>query len=244
MNRKFKNPIIVALDNVELDARKIVALIRQLSGKVWGFKITDLHDRSLFSSNQGSAIESNIMVDVKICDIPTVAANRARVLAEQGASIITVHASGGHRMLEACINAIRDYDCWIAPVCVLTSMEEDEVMHVFTGNFDKTFSRLARYVFDTYEDMDLDERPLVIPPNKLYLIPTQKSSIAICPGIRPTTYTIKDDQRNINTPSNAMREGADLLVIGRPIMESPDPVAAVESIMKEVNAAIPFERRE
>lgn len=231
MNRKYEHPIIVALDNVELD-NQTVALLRELSGKVWGFKITDLHDR-----NPG-AIDfvgkfGNVMADMKIHDIPSTAANRVRALAQQGASIITVHASGGHEMTKACVDAVEPSNCQIAPVFALTSTEFNH--------------RTKEQIITNIHNWNLSyprEQYIIIPHCGIGVIPVIKDEsrfTVICPGIRPAMYTKKDDQKQTTTPGNAMREGADLLVIGRPIMESPDPVGAVAAIMAEVNAATTWE---
>ena len=201
----MENKIIVALDGIsEMEALRIAKLLK---GQVWGFKVNDL----LF---EGPGIIKklkkfgNVFADAKLYDIPNTVANSVKRLALAGADMVTVHASGGIEMMRvAKENAGHSK---ILAVTVLTS---------FRGSQNKIVLKLAREA----EKAGLDG--IVCSGHELKYV-SKISLLKVVPGIRPKDYNKKDDQKRTVTPKEAIKLGADYLVIGRPITKSKDPPQA------------------
>lgn len=195
----FGNKVIVALDGIsEKEALRIAKLLK---GKVWGFKVNDL----LFA-NPGIIGKlkkfGKVFADAKLYDIPNTVANGIRRLSAAGADMITVHASGGIEMMRAAKkNAGRSK---ILAVTVLTS---------FQGNQKKEVLRMVKEAAVAGVD------GVVCSGHELKYL-AKFSLLKIVPGIRPKGYNRKDDQKRTVTPEEAIKFGADYLVIGRPITNS------------------------
>lgn len=204
------NRIIIALDG--MSENKSLALAKKLKGLVWGFKVNDL----LFEKPQiirRLKKFGNVFADAKLHDIPNTVGNAVTRLALLGADIITVHASGGIEMMKAAKKA--GGKSKIVGVTVLTSIAGNLKDRVLKLVKDIRTAKLDGLVCSTWEATNVPKRML-----------------KIVPGIRPTFYKIKDDQKRTATPTEAFRAGADLLVIGRPITRSKDPVAALNKIFE------------
>ena len=192
--------IIVALDGMNRnDAVKIAKILR---GKVWGFKVNDL----LY--NNGSIVTQlkkygKVFADAKLHDIPNTVANSVKKLSKAGADIITVHASGGIEMMKAA--KINSGKSKIIAVTVLTSTKLNSSKQVLNLVKDAMKASMDGLVCSGKE------------VNALKRLTGTRSMIKVVPGIRPNTYKTKDDQKRIVTPTEALKLGADLLVIGRPI---------------------------
>lgn len=206
------NKIIVALDGVS--EKKAIEIAKRLKGLVWGFKVNDL----LFESP--SIIKKlkkfgKVFADTKLHDIPNTVANSVAKLSRAGADLITVHASGGVEMMRvAKKNAGRSK---VIAVTVLTSLKN-------TNNFVKLVKDIKAAGVDG----------VVCSAHELKFFKKEKF-LKIVPGIRPTWYKTKDDQSRTATPKEAIASGADLIVIGRPILRSKDSVMAVNKILKETS---------
>ena len=173
-------------------------IAKKLSGKVWGFKVNDLlYDPSFKIKNLKKF--GRVFADVKLYDIPNTVANSVRQLSRQGVDIITVHASGGIEMMRAAKQVARKSK--IIAVTVLTS---------FKGEHGKEVLKLAKDARGAGVD------GIVCSAHELKYLKNIKL-LRIVPGIRPSWYGKKDDQRRSATPEEAIALGADYLVIGRPI---------------------------
>lgn len=208
MNKK----IIVALDGMSRD--EALRFAKKFSHTVWGFKINDL----LFENKKlirGLKKYGNVFADAKLHDIPNTVGNSVKRLAEAGADIITVHASGGIEMMRAAKqNAGKSK---IIAVTVLTSSHK-------TPHTSKMVARLTKdAVRAGLDGVVCSGFELAALRNKKEI----RKKIKIVPGIRPAWYGKKDDQKRITTPSRAFNLGADYLVIGRPITTAKDPVKAL-----------------
>lgn len=209
-----KKKIIVSLDGIsQSDALRIAKI---LFGRVWGFKVNDLLFTDVKIIRRLKKF-GKVFADAKLHDIPNTVAHSVSRLSRGGADFITVHASGGIEMMKAAKkNAGRSK---ILAVTVLTSSDAD-------------FTQVAKLVQDSIKsEVDgiiCSGRDLLA----IKKIPKAKSLLKIVPGIRPNGYIKKDDQKRIMTPVQALELGADYLVIGRPILESNDPLEALENIFK------------
>ncbi len=201
--------IIVVLDGIS--EKESLRIAKLLKGHVWGFKLNDL----LFD---GVAIIhklkkfGKVFADAKLYDIPNTVSNCVKRLFLAGADLITVHASGGIEMMKAAKKSAGQSK--ILAVTILTSSETNS----------KELAKLTRDALKANMD------GIVCSGNDLLFIrriPGSRSLLKVVPGIRPNWYKKKDDQRRIITPKEALRLGADYLVIGRPILNAKDPIKAL-----------------
>ena len=216
------NPIILALDGIERELAGQLA--KRLQGKVWGCKVNDLffgHGREILDELTG-----RIFLDVKVHDIPNTVANIMRRLAKLPAEIITVHASGGPQMVRA---ATQEAPGRIAAVTVPTALDEATCRRIFGVSAADQVRRLAEVAVEGGASY------LVSSAHELSNL-ADINLIKIVPGIRPRWYAkpASDDQRRIVTPAEAIAAGANLLVIGRPILTAADPLEAVERTLEEI----------
>lgn len=227
--------IIVPLDLPT--APEALAFVDRLRGRVGMFKV----GLQLFTSAGPGIVREivrsgeEVFLDLKFHDIPNTVAQATAAAASLGASFIDVHLAGGARMIRAAVEAARTTPGIARPprllgITVLTSLEENDLDAVgMRGPLSERVVSLARLG----QDAGLDG--VVASPHEIASIKKAcgPSFIVVTPGIRPTGAA-HQDQRRVMTPALALSAGADYLVIGRPIMEAPDPAAAVESIAQEM----------
>ena len=170
-----------------------------------------------------------VFLDLKIHDIPNTAARAVEEAAALGAFIATVHAGGGESMMRACV---RD-DLLVLGVTVLTSLDEAELLQIgFGGSAVQNAVRLARLAQSS------GLRGVVASP--LEIAPIREACgagfVVLTPGIRPAGAET-GDQRRVMTPGDAVRAGADYIVVGRPITNAADPRSAALRIVEEMGGA-------
>ena len=211
--------IIVALDRMSM--AKALELADQAKGLVWGFKVNDL------LLHYGAEIVyklkafGNVMADPKLYDIPNTIKNSVSVLKTAGADIITVHASANYTPQENEKN-------FLAGITVLTSFDEGGFAEVYN-------THLGDAIFDF--SILLDERGYgyrVCSAQDLKWADIFETK-TICPGIRPGWYQDeKDDQHRKMTPKEAVDAGADLLVMGRPLVLAENFIEAIKRTKEEI----------
>lgn len=226
------SPIVVALDvNTEADC---LALAQRLDPTLCRVKV----GKELFTACGPSVVEAlqvmgfDVFLDLKFHDIPVTTAKAVKVAADLGVWMVNVHASGGARMLNAAREAIAnvtDRPLLIA-VTVLTSSSEVELKEIGIEVAAQTqVLKLAQLTKEAGLDGVVCSA-LEAPTLKRELGQDFK---LVTPGIRPLGADAQDQNR-IMTPSAAVAAGSDYLVIGRPITQALDPVAACENILKEL----------
>jgi orotidine-5'-phosphate decarboxylase len=246
-----KERIVVALDVADRDSA--LSLVEKLSGLVGMFKI----GKQLFTA-EGPGLVREIIVagekvflDLKYHDIPNTVAGAAQSAAQLGVSIFNVHALGGSEMMRAVVAFqnqnpyLHDDEDPLQPaartsttrpavlgVTVLTSMNDQSLAEVgITLNADEMVVRLATLA----RDAGLDG--VVASPKEIRLIRERvasKNFIILTPGIRPL-WSASGDQKRVATPADALRDGADFIVIGRAITDGKDPRANAERILEEID---------
>ncbi|WP_417664147.1 orotidine-5'-phosphate decarboxylase [Pseudidiomarina donghaiensis] len=226
--------IFVALDYA--DAESAWPLIDQLSPQQCGLKV----GKELFTSAGPDFIKAlvergfKVFLDLKFHDIPNTAGKAVRAAAELGVWMVNVHASGGRRMLEAARDAIADMPNrpHLIAVTVLTSMTEEDLREVgITVSPQQQVLRLAQLT----KAAGLDG--VVCSAQEAQMIAQQCGDgfIRVTPGIRPVGAE-QGDQRRVMTPPEAAALGIEVLVIGRPITQATDPVAALNAIHESLTA--------
>lgn len=230
------NPIIVALDGFT-DEAKLLAIAEKLGPHVGGFKLNDALDvHGVGIIHKLYQYTNWIMADPKLYDIPNTMKNRALPYVQAGARMLTVHASAtidGMREVVAVSRSMK-LQTFVLAVTVLTSMSEEEA-HLMFGNPSKAeVLQLARNA--KLADAD----GIVCSPLELPILKKRfelKGLLYVVPGIRPAWHQKADDQKRTMTPGEARKAGADYFVIGRPVLEDPDPVTAVIRTHEEWQAA-------
>ncbi len=221
--------IIVALDGIsKADA---LALAAKLRGLVWGFKVNDLLVECGLPIISELKAYGNVFADAKLHDIPNTVLNGVKRLAGAGADLITIHASGGKKMIAEAAGA--SGSAKILAVTVLTSLNEQDSREVFGKTPREAVLMLARIAKDG------GAHGTVCSPEEVALLasePELQELIKVVPGIRPSWHGTPDDQARTNTPAEALKAGASLLVIGRPIVKHEDPARAAEMINQEIAA--------
>lgn len=183
----------------------------------------------------------NVFLDLKFHDIPNTVAQACAAATRLGVWMIDVHATGGREMLVAARQAVRETANargtprpWLVGVTVLTSLDDENLREIgFTEGAMKGVTRLARLT----QDCGLDGVVCSAQEAAMLRAACGPKFQLVTPGIRPKGAT-PDDQARIITPEAAVANGADYLVIGRPITQAPDPVAALAAI----NAALLSQR--
>jgi orotidine-5'-phosphate decarboxylase len=220
-----KAPIVIALDTGDL------AVALSWATAVAPHVSTAKVGLELFCAEGAGAVEKiragtdlDIFLDLKLHDIPATVAGAARSVARLAPQFLTVHAAGGAAMIGAAVEALPDTR--IAAVTVLTSLSADDLDRIgLAGPPDEAVSRLATIA------VEAGARAIVCSPREVALV---RSAVGptitlITPGVRPVGAKV-DDQARIATPAQAVANGADLVVIGRPITGADDPGGAAAAI--------------
>ena len=232
-----RDALCVALDGS--DRRWIHDMAETLAGEVgWlkvGLEAFAAHGPSIVASL--ADLDCRVFLDVKLHDIPNTVRRAAANCATAGVGMITVHASGGGDMLAAAVEGVRHAAPTAPPkviaVTVLTSLDARSLREVgYAASVDDTVVRLARLARSSGVD------GVVVSPREVHQVRTAcgPDLLLVTPGIRPSGHGA-DDQKRILTPGDAVRQGADVLVVGRPITRAASPVAAARAIVREMAAA-------
>ncbi len=174
----------------------------------------------------------DVFLDLKFHDIPNTVAQACRAAASMGVWMVNVHALGGPNMLAAAREAIDASQSkpLLIGVTILTSHSQNDLEQIgLKGSPGEMVANLA----SMSQQSGLDG--VVCSPHEVLTLKSAlgESFILVTPGVRPTGSDINDQQR-VMTPTEALSQGSDYLVIGRPITKAPDPVAA----LKEINVSI------
>ena len=175
----------------------------------------------------------SVFLDLKLHDIPATVAGAVRSARGLGVEFLTLHASGGRSMIEAAAAARDGSMPRLLGVTVLTSIEAAEMEEIgLSGDAPAGVARLASLAHSAGCD------GVVSSPQEVAAIKAAHGNefLAVSPGIRPAGAAT-DDQARVATAADAVLAGADVLVVGRPIMKAPDPVAAAAAIRAEMEDA-------
>jgi orotidine-5'-phosphate decarboxylase len=183
---------------------------------------------------------ADVFLDLKLHDIPNTVGHAAAAAVRTGAAILNCHASGGREMMRAFGDQARAAAAKLgkpAPkliaVTVLTSLGAGELRAIGLRGFPRAAAvRLALLARDSGLD------GVVCSPEETAAIRKTcgKDFFLVVPGVRPKGAAA-GDQKRIATPEEAIRAGADLIVVGRPITGAPDPAASARGIVREITDA-------
>jgi orotidine-5'-phosphate decarboxylase len=236
-----KDRLILALDvPTTAEARKLVATLRDHVGM---FKVGS----QLFTAGGPDFVRelvgsgARVFLDLKFHDIPNTVAAASVAASRLGVSILNLHALGGSEMMRrtaAAVSETAEREGLARPaiiaVTVLTSADASTLAEVGIAPDPQARAvALARLA----DDCGLDgvvASPHEIRPLRAAI--ARRDFLIVTPGVRPQSAT-RDDQKRVMTPGEATRAGADYLVIGRAIINQPDPVRAAQRILDEMEAA-------
>ncbi len=184
--------------------------------------------------------QAGIFLDLKLHDIPATVKRAMRRINEFDVTFTTVHCGESPAMLDAAV-AGADRRVGVLGVTVLTSVSARDIA---SAGFRETFSEdVARLVLQRAAmAQKAGCRGVVCSPLEVPVLRTElkRRFVLVTPGVRPQweTSVQADDQKRVTTPAQAIRNGSDYLVIGRPIRDAVDPVAATRLIVEEIDAAL------
>jgi orotidine-5'-phosphate decarboxylase len=225
-----RDRLIFALDVPDIDAAK--ALVEQLGDSVNFFKIgLELNMAGHYFELLDWLVARNkkVFVDLKFFDVPATVASAVRNLSGRGVTFATVH--GNQSIMQAAAEAKGDVK--ILAVTVLTSLDRGDLDDLgFDVDVRKLVLSRARRSLETGCD-GVIASGLELPGLRAEV---DDKLIVITPGIRPVENREADDQKRVVTPEQAFRDGADYVVVGRPIRNAADPKAAAEAIQQSIAA--------
>ncbi len=229
------NPIICAIDTTDIDKAKRLA--RQIKPHIGAIKL----GLEFFTYNGVRGVKEleasgiPIFLDLKFHDIPNTVVGAMRALSDLNIFMTTVHISGGKKMMEDASKTISDIFKFenapkVVGVTVLTSLERDDLRAIgIERDMKEQVKSMAQLAKNAglggivCSALELDILKAAVP----------KSFLRIVPGIRPEG-SAKDDQKRTMTPKEALKQGADYLVIGRPITEAENPGEAAAEIYQNL----------
>ena len=224
----IRSPVIVALDFPTAEAA--LDLARQLDPSACRVKV----GKELFTRAGPALLEQlhdlgfSVFLDLKFHDIPNTVARAVAVAADLGVWMVNVHASSGRRAMVLAAETLAQFSMppQLIAVTVLTSFSQDEFSEVHRGErIDERVSQLAALT----QECGLDG--VVCSPHEVRRLRAERGANfgLVTPGVRPVGADA-GDQTRIMTPEQAMAAGSSHLVIGRPITQALDPVAALDQI--------------
>ena len=225
MTTRLRAPIAVALDAPDLEtaARWAQAVTPHVAVVKVGLELFCRTGPSIVETVRGgSGVE--LFLDLKLHDIPNTVGGAARGVARLKPRYLTVHACGGTDMVRAAVEGAPDV--LIAAVTVLTSLSAEHLAAIgLDGPPLDAVRRLATLA------VDAGARAVVCSPHEVAAVRAEVGPeiVLITPGVRPEGADAQDQAR-VATPAQALADGADLLVIGRPITGASDPGAAAAKI--------------
>lgn len=232
-----KDRLIIALDFPTMD--KAVELIDKLGDEASFYKV----GLELFLNSKGQMVEylsskgKKIFLDLKFHDIPNTTAMASVFAAKENVFMFNVHASGGKKMMTKVVEEAKkiNKDNLLIAVTILTSFSEEEIQETFMT--DKSIKELAMNLARLTKEAGMDG--VVCSPWEAKFIKEAvgKDFKTVCPGVRPE-WSATNDQSRIMTPKNAIINGCDYLVVGRPITKNENPVDATKLILKEIEEGL------
>ena len=204
--------IIVAVDETQLG--NFQSVVDSLDSDLCMIKVGSVsfnalgHQAISYASNKGF----KIFLDLKLHDIPNTVKKSIKGLVSLPIDMMTIHTSGGLEMMKAAKNAVDGTDIKIFGVTALTSLSDEDTSLIFK----RTAAEQVNTMLDLAEQAGIDG--VVCSPHELSLVTKRESLLSITPGIR--LKDSNDDQNRVMTPKDALKQGANFLVIGRPITEA------------------------
>jgi orotidine-5'-phosphate decarboxylase len=224
----------VALDLSKMSFEKALGIADEVGPDIFAYKvhasvlaaIKDRLEAIRIHADSGAAL----WVDLKFHDTPDTVADEAAVLKACGADMLTVHASGGPEMIRA---AVENGPEMIIAVTQLTTLSNKQLEELFgVGRIEDSLKVMMEWAIEG------GAHAMVCPPTRVGLVSTFAPEMKlIVPGTRMEGES-SDDQKQVDTPFNAIRGGAYALVGGRKVAGATDPNGAVNAMAQEIERAL------
>jgi len=230
---RFQNPIFVALDTPDLG--RALEIAHAVKPHVGGLKVGLEFITALGPDAVGQIVEVGLPVfaDTKFHDIPNTVKGASRAIASLGVAMFNIHAAGGLAMMHAARDAAAESESRpkVLAVTVLTSLEDGD-LEMVGQSWPAKDQVLKLATLSKVGGLD----GVVCSAHEIAAVRAAcgPDFLLVIPGIRPAGAEVAD-QRRIMTPREAMKAGADILVIGRPITGAKDPAAAAHAIEEELS---------
>lgn len=229
--------IIIALDYPNADAA--LEFVSHLQNKPVKLKI----GMELFTSVGPSIVKAitdmgyYVFLDLKFKDIPNTAAGASRAAANMGVDMFNVHIDGGYEMMNAAKSAAVAINpaAQVIGVSELTSLDDDDMLMLGRNNVKRSVYRLAHLARAAGLDGIVSSPKEVIAAR--YILGPDK--VIVTPGIQPEFAVKNADQKRVTTPGDAIKNGSDMLVIGRAITKADNPTMAIDMVANEIENAMP-----
>jgi orotidine-5'-phosphate decarboxylase len=235
IDKPVDKPVIVALDFP--DTASALSLIDRLDPQLCRLKV----GKELFTRTGPDFVRDiikrdfDVFLDLKFHDIPNTVAGAVAAAADLGVWMVNVHAGGGRAMLEAARNALsvnsENEGTLLIAVTVLTSMGDEDLREL---NVSATSAEQVMTLATLSRDCGLDGVVCSARETTMLRQSLGEDFLLVTPGIRPAGDS-SDDQKRVMTPGEAVRDGSDFLVIGRPVTQAEDPISKLQQIMAEIN---------
>ena len=222
----MSKPIIVAVDETQQSSFK--QTVDSLDSDLCMIKVGSVsfnaigHEALTYVASKGF----EIFLDLKLHDIPNTVKKSIEGLISLPIGMMTIHTSGGLEMMKATKKAVSDTNIKIFGVTALTSLSDEDTNTIFQ----RTASNQVKAMLDLAQEAQIDG--VVCSPHELDLVVERKSLLSITPGIRLSESV--DDQSRVMTPKDAISNGADYIVIGRPITNAPNISEALQEIHNSI----------
>lgn len=241
-NNRPGDKLIFALDASDFEEAQ--SWIELLSGYVGMFKV----GKELFTAVGPKIVESikqrdgRVFLDLKFHDIPNTVARAAEAAVKMNVDMFNVHAAGGSRMIRETVKAVAA--CAekqgvpkpiVLAVTVLTSLNHDDLKEI---GFEQTTNDLVLRLAKMAQISGASG--VVASPQEIAVLRRNLSDdfVIVTPGIRSASEPIKDDQKRTLSAMEAIEAGADYIVVGRPIRQAKDPLAACRQIEQEISCGL------
>ncbi|MGB7296162.1 MAG: orotidine-5'-phosphate decarboxylase [Candidatus Aminicenantales bacterium] len=236
---RLKDRIIIALDvGTKEEALALAGELKDARVFKIGMELFTAEGPALIEA--AAAMGKRIFLDLKYHDIPNTVGGAVRSAARHGIHMLTLHAAGGKDMMAAAARAAGEESARtgkprsiLLGVTVLTSLKDDDLRQI--GYAESTADQVLRLAL-LAQSAGLDG--VVCSPHEIEVIKKECGAdfLVVTPGIRPA-WAASQDQKRIMTPAEAVRRGADYLVIGRPVTGAPSPHLAFLRIVSELESA-------
>jgi orotidine-5'-phosphate decarboxylase len=242
LNKQAVDKLIFALDTSSFE--EAVSWIELLSDHVGMFKV----GKELFTSTGPKIVEyikqknQCVFLDLKFHDIPNTVARAAESAFRLGVDMFNVHASGGTKIIRETVQAVESAACKsnqnkpiILAVTVLTSLNDDDIREI---GFEKTTNDLVLHLAKLAKKAGAGG--VVASPQDIVTLRANLGHdfTLVIPGIRSSQDAVTDDQKRTLSAQEAIKLGADYIVVGRPIRKAADPLAACKNIVREIQAGM------
>ncbi len=241
-NKQARDKLIFALDAASME--EALSWVELLSGHVGMFKV----GKELFTAVGPEIIESikqkgqKVFLDLKFHDIPNTVARAAEAAVKADVDMFNVHALGGSRMIQetvsaacACADKLGKTRPIILAVTVLTSLNNDDIAEI---GFEKSTNELVLHLAKMAHKAGASGVVSSAQDIAVLRADLDDKFVIVTPGIRGIGEEAKDDQKRTLSAYEAVKSGADYIVVGRPIRKAEDPLKACLQINQEIAAGL------